>query len=91
MPMLTVTTWLHVKRGAHSSIPSSLTQLITGISFQRNAYKSDGFLLLLTRFGRKAHFKGKEKAYTSAKDSQKMKEGDNNPSGNFARIPKAPK
>lgn len=54
-------------------------------------YKSDSFLLFLTRFGRKAHFKVKEKADTSAKDSQKIKEGGNNPSCSFARIPKAPK
>lgn len=32
----------------------------------------------------------KEKAFTAAKDSlQKMKEGGNNPSGSFARIPEA--
>lgn len=89
--VLTVRRWLHAQRGARSSISSLLTQLITGISFQKNVYKSDHFLLFLASFGRK-YFKVKEKTYTSAKDSlQKIMEGGNNPSGSSARIPEASK
>lgn len=45
--------------------PPLLAQLITGMSLQRNVSKSAGFLLFLSRSGRKKLFKAKEKPCTS--------------------------